>query len=142
MSVNEVRNPVTKFELEVRGTGGASTICIGNEDHTLANALRHVLMNDASDVEFAGYSVPHPSEPVVQIRVQTIKKPQGRKLAVRSLQDACHTLHEQCQHVLDQLEAILPEAKEDRLRNEARLLNEARQEEEEEEEDVMHEDDE
>lgn len=145
MSVNEVRNPVTKFELEVLGTGGASTICIGNEDHTLANALRHVLMNDASNVEFAGYSVPHPSEPVVQIRVQTIKKPEGgRKLAVRSLQEACQTLHEQCQHVLDQLEEILPEAKEDRLKNEARLLNEARQEleDEEEEEDVMNDDDE
>jgi DNA-directed RNA polymerase I and III subunit RPAC2 len=131
MSVNEVRNPVAKFQLEVRGEGGASTFCIGDEDHTLANALRHILMNDTSNVEFAGYSVPHPSEPVVQIRVQTIPKPQGRKLAVRSLQDACNTLSEQCQHVIDRLEAILPEAKEDRLRNEERLLEEARRDEEE-----------
>ncbi|KAI2507926.1 RNA polymerase Rpb3/Rpb11 dimerization domain [Fragilaria crotonensis] len=131
MSVNEVRNPVAKFQLEVRGEGGASTFCIGDEDHTLANALRHILMNDASNVEFAGYSVPHPSEPVVQIRVQTIPKPQGRKLAVRSLQEACNTLSEQCQYVIDQLEAILPETKEDRLRNEERLLEEARRDEEE-----------
>jgi DNA-directed RNA polymerase I and III subunit RPAC2 len=62
MSVNEVRNPVSKLDIEVIGSGGASTVCIGNEDHTLANALRHILMNDASNVEFAGYSVPHPSK--------------------------------------------------------------------------------
>ena len=141
MSVNEVRNPVASYQLEVRGGGGASTFCIGNEDHTLANALRHVLMNASSDVEFAGYSVPHPSEPVVQIRVQTIPKPQGRKLALRALQEACSTLSEQCQHVIDQLEIIQPETKEDRLENERRLLEEGRRDEEEEEEVVEDDDD-
>lgn len=141
MSVNEVRNPVAKYQLEVRGEGGASTFCIGDEDHTIANALRHILMNDTSNVEFAGYSVPHPSEPVVQIRVQTIPKPKGRKLAVRSLQEACSTLSEQCQYVIDQLEDILPETKEDRLKNEERLLEEARRDEEE-DEDVMDDDEE
>jgi DNA-directed RNA polymerase subunit L len=61
MSVNEVRPKVSVLEFEVRGTGdpGNRTFAIGNEDHTLGNALRHVLMQNA-DVEFAGYSVPHP----------------------------------------------------------------------------------
>ncbi|CAE7771144.1 RPC19, partial [Symbiodinium pilosum] len=39
------------------------------EDHTLGNALRYMLMKDP-DVEFAGYTVPHPSEPQMNVRVQ------------------------------------------------------------------------
>jgi len=137
MSVNEVRTPTTTLSLEVKGEGGASTFCIGNEDHTLANALRHVLLHD--EVEFAGYSVPHPSEPVVQIRVQTIRS-EPRKPAIRALQDACATLHDQCQYVMEQLEEMIPEVKEDRLQLEARLEEEARREQEEEA--AMDEDDE
>mmetsp|Transcript_51128 Transcript_51128/g.95788 ORF Transcript_51128/g.95788 Transcript_51128/m.95788 type:complete len:102 (+) Transcript_51128:90-395(+) len=40
------------------------------EDHTLGNSLRYMLMKDP-DVEFAGYTVPHPSEPQMNVRVQT-----------------------------------------------------------------------
>eukprot|EP00929_Paragymnodinium_shiwhaense_P082852 TRINITY_DN43865_c0_g1_i1.p2 TRINITY_DN43865_c0_g1~~TRINITY_DN43865_c0_g1_i1.p2 ORF type:complete len:110 (-),score=41.89 TRINITY_DN43865_c0_g1_i1:159-488(-) len=39
------------------------------EDHTLGNALRYMLMKHP-DVEFAGYTVPHPSEPYMNVRVQ------------------------------------------------------------------------
>lgn len=137
MSVNEVRAPVAKFDFQVKGEGGACTFAIGNEDHTIANALRHVLLNDADNVDFAGYSVPHPSEPVVQIRVQTVKS-ENRKPAIRSLQAACTTLDTQCQHVIDQLEIMLPAVKVDRIQTEDRLQERARQEEEEE---VMDEDD-
>ena len=38
------------------------------------NALRHVLMRQ-KDVEFCGYSVPHPSEPFVHVRLQTTGAP-------------------------------------------------------------------
>lgn len=41
-----------------------------DEDHTLGNALRHVLMQNA-EVDFCGYSVPHPSEPKMNLRLQT-----------------------------------------------------------------------
>ncbi len=72
MSVNEVRIKRAASAFEVRGSGPITsrTFVLGDEDHTLGNALRHVLMNDAR-VDFAGYCVPHPSEPVVHIRVQT-----------------------------------------------------------------------
>ena len=40
----------------------SSTFVFGNEDHTLGNSLRHVLMQ-REEVEFCGYSVPHPYEP-------------------------------------------------------------------------------
>merc|ERR1719345_603616 len=42
------------------------------EDHTLGNALRYMLMKNPN-VEFAGYTVPHPSEPFMNLRVQTIE---------------------------------------------------------------------
>lgn len=44
-----------------------------DEDHTLGNALRHVLMEN-KEVDFCGYSVPHPSEPKMNLRLQTTGK--------------------------------------------------------------------
>lgn len=40
------------------------------EDHTLGNALRYIIMKNP-DVEFCGYSIPHPSEERMNIRIQT-----------------------------------------------------------------------
>mmetsp|Transcript_29892 Transcript_29892/g.45302 ORF Transcript_29892/g.45302 Transcript_29892/m.45302 type:complete len:140 (+) Transcript_29892:142-561(+) len=139
MSVNEVRYSKTSMDLEIHGSGGAATFVIGNEDHTLANALRHILMNNSESVEFAGYSVPHPSDPKVNIRVQTWANGTERKSAIRVLQDACTTLDSQCQHVLEKLEEMIPAVKEDTACQEQRMLEEAKREEEE---DVMDEDDE
>lgn len=117
MSVNEVKITQAPFEFEVRGTGdpGARTFAIGDEDHTIGNPLRHVMMQSAK-VDFCGYSVPHPSEPVVHIRVQTAKhSTEPRQSAVSALKEACVTLNSQCQHVIDQLEQLIPETKEDRI---------------------------
>lgn len=47
------------------------TFKLHNEDHTMGNALRYVLMK-RKDVEFCGYSIPHPSDNFVNIRVQTL----------------------------------------------------------------------
>ena len=82
MSVNEVKIKRAAKAFELRGTGPdtSRTFVLGDEDHTLGNALRHVLINDAR-VDFAGYCVPHPSEPVVHIRVQSntiVPPPRGR----------------------------------------------------------------
>ncbi|RKP03762.1 hypothetical protein CXG81DRAFT_9066 [Caulochytrium protostelioides] len=46
------------------------TFVIRDEDHTLANSLRWMLMKNPA-VTFCGYSIPHPSEAKVNIRVQT-----------------------------------------------------------------------
>ncbi|RPB25399.1 RBP11-like subunits of RNA polymerase [Terfezia boudieri ATCC MYA-4762] len=43
---------------------------IENEDHTLGNALRYIIMRNP-EVEFCGYSIPHPSEAKMNIRIQT-----------------------------------------------------------------------
>jgi len=129
MSVNEVKLKQTVIDFEVRGTGhpGSRTFVLGNEDHTLGNALRHVLIQNAK-VACSGYSVPHPSEPLVHIRVQTTKNskrrgstnnrddPQeNRAHATEVLKEACQTLMAQCDFILEKVEEIMPEVKEDRL---------------------------
>ncbi|KAG9249218.1 DNA-directed RNA polymerase [Calycina marina] len=40
------------------------------EDHTLGNALRYIIMKNP-EVDFCGYSIPHPSEALMNIRIQT-----------------------------------------------------------------------
>ena len=119
MSVNEVKLKPAAEPFVVRGTGPPSsrTFCIGDEDHTMGNALRHILMQN-SQVGFAGYSVPHPSEPVVQIRVQTVAPPGAPSseapTALDTLQKACQTLSAKCDIVMHKSEGILPEVQEDR----------------------------
>jgi DNA-directed RNA polymerase I and III subunit RPAC2 len=137
MSVNEVKIKRAETAFELRGTGPPTsrTFVLGDEDHTLGNALRHVLIKDER-VNFAGYCVPHPSEPVVHIRVQTNGAPksgggatgdssdeeivdgegQDQLTAIDALKDACHTLAQQCDFVLEQLEIAMPEVKVDKER--------------------------
>ena len=43
---------------------------IEKEDHTLGNALRHAVMRQ-EETAFAGYTIPHPSEHRIHMRVQT-----------------------------------------------------------------------
>nr|POE65258.1 dna-directed rna polymerases i and iii subunit rpac2 [Quercus suber] len=48
----------------------AASFAFEQEDHTLGNALRYMIMKNP-DVEFCGYSIPHPSEAVMNLRIQT-----------------------------------------------------------------------
>jgi DNA-directed RNA polymerases I and III subunit RPAC2 len=139
MSVNEVKLKKATEAFAVRGSGPPTsrTFCLGDEDHTIGNALRHILIQNSS-VQFAGYSVPHPSEPIVHIRVQTVPTKQTQKdheqqtfdnneikdeqhqqeqyTATDALRISCQTLYEQCEIVMEQLEEILPEVRDDRIR--------------------------
>jgi len=151
MSVNEVKIKRADTAFELRGTGPATsrTFVLGDEDHTLGNALRHVLINDAR-IDFAGYCVPHPSEPVVHIRVQSnvnsSKKNDENEMvddgndndsggpltAIEALKEACATLSNQCDLVLEKLEAAAPEVKEDRERMERMIEEDMKKAEEDE----------
>jgi len=51
-------------------TDTAASFAFEKEDHTLGNALRYLIMKNP-DVEFCGYSIPHPSESVMNLRIQT-----------------------------------------------------------------------
>jgi DNA-directed RNA polymerase I and III subunit RPAC2 len=46
------------------------TYSFQNEDHTLGNILRYVLMKDINTL-FCGYSIPHPCEDLMNVRLQT-----------------------------------------------------------------------
>ncbi|XP_057976903.1 uncharacterized protein LOC131164022 [Malania oleifera] len=71
----------------------AATFSLSDEDHTLANSVRFTLNQDPR-VMFCGYSIPHPSEARVNIRVQTTGDP-----AAEVVKDACQDLSLMCQHV-------------------------------------------
>lgn len=61
-----------KCKVEVTGSDETClTFTVHDEDHTLGNSLRYMLMKNA-DVEFCGYNIPHPSDSFVNIRVQTL----------------------------------------------------------------------
>lgn len=97
MAVNETRPTVADvvFAVKEGATPSSATFIFGNEDHTLGNALRHVLMQN-SEVDFCGYSVPHPSEPKMNLRLQTTGRPALALLkeGLRDLRDLCDLLED------------------------------------------------
>ncbi|KAF9665570.1 hypothetical protein SADUNF_Sadunf16G0136800 [Salix dunnii] len=91
----------------------SATFCFVDEDHTLANSVRFALNQEyllystvllifniyIPRVSFCGYSIPHPSDAKVNIRVQTTGDP-----AREVLKDACQNLMMMCQHVRSTLD--------------------------------------
>ncbi|VVT56870.1 uncharacterized protein SAPINGB_P005357 [Magnusiomyces paraingens] len=73
--------------------GTAASFQIKNEDHTLGNPLRYIIMKNP-DVEFCGYSIPHPSEAKLNIRIQTY----GQTTAFQALQKGLKDLVDLCDH--------------------------------------------
>lgn len=74
--------------------GTAASFQILDEDHTLGNALRYIIMKNP-EVEFCGYSIPHPSENKLNIRIQTY----GNVTAMEALHQGMDNLAELCTHV-------------------------------------------
>ncbi|KAF4452246.1 DNA-directed RNA polymerase I and III subunit RPAC2 [Fusarium austroafricanum] len=67
-----------------------------DEGHTLGNALRYIIMKNP-DVEFCAYSIPHPSEPKMNIRIQTYSG-----TAVDALKKGLTDIQEVCDVVADE----------------------------------------
>jgi len=65
---------ISADELRIRilpgSTETAASFQFDEEDHTLGNALRYIIMKNP-EVELCGYSIPHPSETKMNIRIQT-----------------------------------------------------------------------
>ncbi|KAK9686809.1 RNA polymerase subunit AC19 [Basidiobolus ranarum] len=80
----------------------AATFCLKDEDHTLGNALRYVIMKNP-DVNYCGYTIPHPSEAKLNIRIQT----DDDTTAVDALQKGLDDLTDMCQHILDTFQGEL-----------------------------------
>lgn len=71
--------------------GTCASFQILEEDHTLGNPLRYIIMKNPQ-VEFAGYSIPHPSENLLNLRIQTY----GEITAVEALQKGLDDLMALC----------------------------------------------
>ncbi|KAJ8518476.1 hypothetical protein ONZ45_g4457 [Pleurotus djamor] len=72
----------------------AATYQIYDESHTIGNALRWMLMKNPK-VEFCGYSVPHPSENTIQVRIQMYDRLSSLEAlieALNNLDDLCVTI--------------------------------------------------
>lgn len=74
--------------------GSAATFEIKHEGHTLGNALRYMIMKNP-DVELCGYSIPHPSEDHMHLRIQTY----GDSTAIEALRKGLADLVALCDHV-------------------------------------------
>lgn len=90
---NDVQVDNNKIKLLPGATsdGFAASFQIIVEDHTLGNALRYMIMKNP-DVEFCGYSIPHPSENKLNIRIQTY----GGMTAVQALHKGLDDLADLC----------------------------------------------
>ncbi|XP_066571391.1 DNA-directed RNA polymerases I and III subunit RPAC2 [Amia ocellicauda] len=78
------------------------TFVLHEEDHTLGNALRYMVMKNP-EVEFCGYSITHPSESKINFRIQT----RGGLPAVDPFRHGLNELTEVCQHILHTFEASM-----------------------------------
>jgi len=74
----------------------AATFQIADESHTIGNALRWMIMKNPK-VEFCGYSVPHPSENHINIRIQmydNLSALQALITALNDLDTLCETIED------------------------------------------------
>ncbi|KAK8872685.1 DNA-directed RNA polymerase [Apiospora arundinis] len=90
----EAAEPVEEEEVEeaarVRILPGSSETAASfeflEEGHTLGNALRYIIMKNP-EVEFCAYSIPHPSEAKMNIRIQTYDTTTATAALEKGLQD-------------------------------------------------------
>ncbi|KAM3512487.1 hypothetical protein MY11210_003830 [Beauveria gryllotalpidicola] len=63
------------------------------EGHTMGNALRYIIMKNP-DVEFCAYTIPHPSEDKMNIRIQTYEGTaiDALKKGLGDLQQVCDVI--------------------------------------------------
>ncbi|RSH91175.1 RNA polymerase subunit AC19 [Saitozyma podzolica] len=74
----------------------ACTFCLANEDHTLGNALRWIIMKDP-EVEFCGYSAPHPADPKIHLRIQMYENQSAvdcLRRALKNLRELLNTVND------------------------------------------------
>ncbi|KAH6636163.1 DNA-directed RNA polymerase [Chaetomium tenue] len=93
----EIEEDIQRVRLLPGSTPTAASFEFLNEGHTLGNALRYIIMKNP-DVEFCAYAIPHPSEPKMNVRIQTFDS----TTAVEALEKGLRDLQELCDVVTDQ----------------------------------------
>jgi len=82
----------------------AASFQFEGEDHTLGNALRYVIMKNPQ-VEFCAYTIPHPSEPKMNLRIQTYDSTDVFEVLEKGLDD----LKDLCDVVMEKFTAAKAE---------------------------------
>ncbi|OGM50189.1 DNA-directed RNA polymerases I and III subunit RPAC2 [Aspergillus bombycis] len=85
-------------------TETAASFQFDGEGHTLGNALRYAIMKKyvlLPQVEFCGYTIPHPSETKMNLRIQTYDTTN----AVEALEKGLDSLMDLCDVVTDKFTA-------------------------------------
>eukprot|EP00118_Oscarella_pearsei_P000598 m.5336 g.5336 ORF g.5336 m.5336 type:complete len:132 (+) comp12906_c0_seq1:334-729(+) len=77
------------------------TFVLEGEDHTLGNSLRYMIMKNP-ETAFGGYTVPHPSERKINLRIQT-----NGTAAIDVLSKGLTDLEEASQQVLETFQAAV-----------------------------------
>ncbi|CAI7621639.1 DNA-directed RNA polymerase I and III subunit [Penicillium manginii] len=75
-----------------------------NEGHTMGNALRYAIMKNPA-VEFCGYTIPHPSDPKMHLRIQTTDNTtalEALEKGFSDLMDLCDVVTEKFTDARDQ----------------------------------------
>ncbi|QIW98609.1 hypothetical protein AMS68_004127 [Peltaster fructicola] len=94
-------------------TDTAASFAFEREDHTLGNALRYVITKNP-DVEFCGYSIPHPSEAVMNLRIQTwggVSVYEVLRKGLQDLADLCDVVTDKFTAARDAYDASHPDDK-------------------------------
>ncbi|KAK1826948.1 hypothetical protein QBC39DRAFT_363222 [Podospora conica] len=97
---------VQRVKILPGSTATAASFEFLNEGHTLGNALRYVIMKNP-DVEFCAYAIPHPSEPKMNVRIQTYEG----TTAIEALEKGLRDIQELCDVVSDKFVAARDEFK-------------------------------
>ncbi|CAK3838473.1 DNA-directed RNA polymerases I and III subunit RPAC2 [Lecanosticta acicola] len=100
-----------RLKLLPGSTNTAASFALEKEDHTLGNALRYMITKNP-DVEFCGYSIPHPSEPFMNLRIQTwddVNVFDVLRKALDDLTDLCEAVEEKFVAARDQFNEENPD---------------------------------
>ena len=85
------------------------TFIFGNEDHTFGNPLRHILMQNP-DTDFCGYSVPHPYEPRLNLRLQTNGERSSMDVLISGLtelESLCNIMESKFNNALEEFQNVV-----------------------------------
>ncbi|KAJ5778961.1 hypothetical protein N7457_006681 [Penicillium paradoxum] len=81
-------------------TDTAASFQFEGEGHTMGNALRYAIMKNPA-VEFCGYTIPHPSDPKMNVRIQT----NDTTTALEALEKGFNDLMDLCDVVTEKFTA-------------------------------------
>ncbi|KAF1966484.1 RBP11-like subunits of RNA polymerase, partial [Bimuria novae-zelandiae CBS 107.79] len=93
-------------------TATAASFQFDGEDHTLGNVLRYIIMKNP-DVEFCGYSIPHPSEAKMNLRIQSYDGVDVYDILDKGLQD----LMDMCDVITDKFTIARDEFKANQMQS-------------------------